>query len=93
VTDERRIDDGEDLPEQLRIRREKRDELIAAGQDPYPVTVERTHSLRDIVNAGIDLLRRRIADPSLEPTVLKLACPLVVRGSTANIPASAASGR
>jgi LacI family transcriptional regulator len=42
--------------------------------------------LRDIVYAGIDLLRQRIADPSLEPTVLKLPCPLVVRGSTANIP-------
>jgi LacI family transcriptional regulator len=42
--------------------------------------------LRDIVHAGIDLLRQRIADPSLEPTVLKLPCTLVVRGSTANIP-------
>ncbi len=51
MTDERLPDDGEDLPEQLRIRREKRDELIAAGQDPYPVTVERTHSLRDVVNS------------------------------------------
>jgi lysyl-tRNA synthetase class 2 len=51
VTDERRTDDAEDLPEQLRIRREKRDELIAAGQDPYPVTVDRTHSLRDVVTA------------------------------------------
>jgi lysyl-tRNA synthetase class 2 len=51
VTDERRTDEGEDLPEQLRIRREKRDELIAAGQDPYPVAVERTHSLRDVVEA------------------------------------------
>lgn len=37
-----------------------------------------------IVDAGVDLLRRRIADPSVEPTVLKLPCRLVIRGSTAN---------
>ncbi|MFL6090603.1 MAG: lysine--tRNA ligase [Aeromicrobium sp.] len=40
---------GDDLPEQLRVRREKRDELIASGADPYPVTVARTHTLREIV--------------------------------------------
>jgi lysyl-tRNA synthetase class 2 len=51
VTDQHHADDAEDLPEQLRVRREKRDELIAAGDDPYPVTVERTHTLRDIVVA------------------------------------------
>jgi lysyl-tRNA synthetase class 2 len=39
---------ADDLPEQLRVRREKRDELIAAGEDPYPVTVPRTHSLQAI---------------------------------------------
>jgi lysyl-tRNA synthetase, class II len=49
VTDERHADDGDDLPEQLRVRREKRDELIAAGGDPYPVTVPRTATLREIV--------------------------------------------
>jgi LacI family transcriptional regulator len=43
-----------------------------------------------IVKAGIDLLRRRIADPSTEPSIISLPCPLVVRGSTANtvIPSS-----
>ena len=39
-----------------------------------------------IVNAGIDLLRRRISDPSVEPTVTKLPCTLVVRGTTGHIP-------
>ncbi|WP_392543687.1 lysine--tRNA ligase [Oryzobacter telluris] len=37
-----------DLPEQLRIRREKRDRLIAGGGQAYPVAVARTHSLEDI---------------------------------------------
>jgi lysyl-tRNA synthetase class 2 len=32
-----------DLPEQMRVRRAKRAELIAAGTDPYPVEVPRTH--------------------------------------------------
>jgi lysyl-tRNA synthetase class 2 len=47
VTDER----DDDLPEQLRIRREKRDELLAQGEDPYPVAIERTHTLHDVVAA------------------------------------------
>ena len=34
-----------DLPEQLRIRRDKRDRLLAAGTQAYPVAVDRTHSL------------------------------------------------
>jgi lysyl-tRNA synthetase class 2 len=42
---------GDDLPEQLRIRREKRQELLDAGVDPYPVTVDRTHLLGEIVAA------------------------------------------
>jgi len=37
-----------DLPEQLRIRRGKRDRLLAAGLPPYPVAVPRTHSLADV---------------------------------------------
>ena len=37
-----------DLPEQLRIRREKRDRLLAAGIPAYPVTVPRTHSLAEV---------------------------------------------
>ena len=42
---------GDDLPEQLRIRREKRQDLLDAGVDPYPVTVDRTHTLGEIVAA------------------------------------------
>lgn len=44
-----------DLPEQMRVRRAKRAELIAAGTDPYPVEVPRTHSLRQVREAHPDL--------------------------------------
>ncbi|MGL5858832.1 MAG: lysine--tRNA ligase [Angustibacter sp.] len=46
-----------DLPEQLRVRRAKRDRLLAAGIDPYPVSVPRTHTLREV----------RAAHPDLQP--------------------------
>jgi lysyl-tRNA synthetase class 2 len=35
----------DDLPEQLRIRREKRANLLDRGVEPYPVGVPRTHTL------------------------------------------------
>jgi lysyl-tRNA synthetase class II len=35
----------EDLPEQMRIRRAKRDALAASGMDPYPVSLPITHSI------------------------------------------------
>ena len=38
----------DDLPEQLRIRREKRAGLIERGVEPYPVSVSRTASLSEI---------------------------------------------
>ena len=38
----------EDLPEQLRIRHEKRAAIMARGQEPYPVSVPRTSSLKAI---------------------------------------------
>jgi lysyl-tRNA synthetase class 2 len=38
----------DDLPEQLRIRREKRAGLIERGVEPYPVSVARTASLSEI---------------------------------------------
>ena len=38
----------EDLPEQLRIRREKRASLLEGGTEPYPVSVPRTQSLKQI---------------------------------------------
>jgi lysyl-tRNA synthetase class 2 len=40
--------DSADLPEQLRIRRDKRARLLAEGHDPYPAAVERTHTLAEI---------------------------------------------
>jgi len=42
---------GDDLPEQVRIRMEKRVELIERGLAPYPISVARTHSLRQITTA------------------------------------------
>lgn len=41
-----------------------------------------------IVDAGIELLVRRIAEPDAMHTVKKLRCRLVTRGSTANTPAT-----
>ena len=38
----------EDLPEQLRIRREKRASLLEAGTEPYPVSVPRTKTLKEV---------------------------------------------
>ena len=38
----------DDLPEQLRIRREKRAGLIERDVEPYPVAVDRTKSLKEI---------------------------------------------
>jgi lysyl-tRNA synthetase, class II len=44
-----------DLPEQLRIRRDKRAQLLAEGREPYPVEVGRTHTLAEIRAAYPDL--------------------------------------
>ncbi|MCE6999549.1 lysine--tRNA ligase [Saccharothrix sp. S26] len=41
----------DDLPEQLRVRREKRARLLERGVDPYPVEVPRTHTLREVREA------------------------------------------
>jgi lysyl-tRNA synthetase class 2 len=38
----------DDLPEQLRVRRDKRDRLLADGVQPYPISVPRTHTLSQI---------------------------------------------
>ncbi len=46
---------GEDVPEQMRVRREKRERLLAAGVDPYPVAVARTHTLAQVRAAHPDL--------------------------------------
>ncbi len=39
---------AEDLPEQMRVRRAKRDRMLAEGVQPYPVTVPRTITLAEI---------------------------------------------
>ncbi|MEP9395315.1 lysine--tRNA ligase [Gordonia sp. VNK1] len=38
----------EQTPEQLRIRREKRERILGEGRDAYPVSIPRTHSLAEI---------------------------------------------
>jgi lysyl-tRNA synthetase class 2 len=44
-----------DLPEQLRVRRAKRADMLAAGIEAYPVEVRRPHTLREIRDAHPDL--------------------------------------
>lgn len=39
---------SEDVPEQFRVRQAKRQRLLDAGREPYPVAVPRTHSLAEI---------------------------------------------
>lgn len=41
-------DAEDDLPEQMRIRREKRDRLAAMGHDPYPVSLPLTDTLAGV---------------------------------------------
>jgi lysyl-tRNA synthetase class 2 len=49
------VSPDEDLPEQMRVRRDKRDRIIAEGIDPYPVEVPRTHSLAEVRAKHSDL--------------------------------------
>ena len=37
-----------DLPEQMRVRHEKRERLLSAGRQAYPVAVDRTHTLEQV---------------------------------------------
>src|SRR5690349_2069362 len=39
----------------MRVRRAKRAEMLAAGREPYPVAVARTHTLREVRDAHPDL--------------------------------------
>ena len=43
------------VPEQFRIRRDKRARLLAEGREPYPVAIERTHTLAQVRAAHPDL--------------------------------------
>jgi lysyl-tRNA synthetase class 2 len=47
--------DADDLPEQMRVRRAKRERLVACGVEPYPVTVPRTHTLAEVRASHPDL--------------------------------------
>src|SRR4051795_10420622 len=48
---------ADDLPEQMRVRRDKRQRLLDAGLEPYPVAVHRTHTLAQVRATfdGLDL--------------------------------------
>ncbi len=48
---------ADDLPEQMQVRRDKRQRMLEAGKQAYPVTVERTQTIREI---------RESYDPRLE---------------------------
>ncbi|WNG87072.1 lysine--tRNA ligase [Mycobacterium sp. ITM-2016-00317] len=48
-------DSVDDIPEQFRIRQAKRERLLAEGRDPYPVKVDRTHTLAELRAAFPDL--------------------------------------
>ncbi|MGH8837062.1 MAG: bifunctional lysylphosphatidylglycerol synthetase/lysine--tRNA ligase LysX [Actinomycetes bacterium] len=39
---------SDDLPEQVKVRREKRDRLLATGVEPYPVGFPRTHTVAEV---------------------------------------------
>ncbi len=49
------VDPAEDLPEQMRVRRSKRDRMLAEGVSPYPVTVARTATLAEVREKYADL--------------------------------------
>ena len=49
------IETEDDVPEQLRIRRDKRSALIEQGVEPYPVAVPRTATLKQIRTKYADL--------------------------------------
>ena len=40
--------DEREVSEQMRVRLDKRRRILAEGREPYPVHVERTHSLRQV---------------------------------------------
>ena len=49
------VSEGDDLPEQLRVRREKRQRLLDEGAEPYPVVVDRTSTLAALRESFPDL--------------------------------------
>ncbi len=55
VTTNPAVPEDDDLPEQLRIRREKRAAIIGRGGEAYPVSVPKTTSLKEIRQTHKDL--------------------------------------
>ncbi len=49
------VTEPDDLPEQLRVRRDKRARILASGQDAYPVAVPRTHTIAQVRAQYADL--------------------------------------
>ncbi|MEU8258801.1 lysine--tRNA ligase [Micromonospora inaquosa] len=49
------VDPADDLPEQMKVRREKRDRMLAEGVEPYPVGFPRTSTLAEIRAGYADL--------------------------------------
>ncbi|WP_340055393.1 amino acid--tRNA ligase-related protein, partial [Corynebacterium parakroppenstedtii] len=44
---------NQDVPEQVKVRKAKRERLLSEGTAPYPVDVERTHTLKQIRDAFV----------------------------------------
>ena len=55
MTDHEAEEQADDLPEQMRVRRDKRDRLISSGLEPYAVRLPVTHSLTEVRAAYPDL--------------------------------------
>ncbi|WFE51405.1 MULTISPECIES: lysine--tRNA ligase [unclassified Micromonospora] len=49
------VDPADDLPEQMKVRREKRDRMLAEGVEPYPVGFSRTTTLAQVRERYADL--------------------------------------
>ncbi|MGW0507557.1 lysine--tRNA ligase [Micromonospora sp. NPDC003241] len=49
------VDPADDLPEQMKVRREKRDRMLADGVEPYPVSFHRTSTLAQVRERYADL--------------------------------------
>ncbi|MCZ7378015.1 lysine--tRNA ligase [Micromonospora sp. WMMC250] len=49
------VDPADDLPEQMKVRREKRDRMLADGIEPYPVGFSRTTTLAQVRARYADL--------------------------------------
>ena len=55
MTDLDAQDPADDLPDQMRVRRDKRDRLLASGREPYAVRLPVTHTVAQVREAYPDL--------------------------------------